>query len=67
MLRYWSHIDRHELYDLETDRGERKDAAARHPDTVRALRAEYARWYKNTKPPMDWDEKYWKVLAPKNS
>jgi uncharacterized sulfatase len=67
MLRYWSHIDRHELYDLETDRGERKDVAAQHPDTVGALRAEYARWYKNTKPPMDWDEKYWKVLAPKNS
>jgi len=65
MLRYWSHVDRHELYDLEIDRGERNEIAARHTDTVQALKSAYARWYRGTKPPMDWDQQYWKVLAPK--
>jgi arylsulfatase A-like enzyme len=63
MLRYWSHIQKHELYDLETDRGERHDVAAQHPDTVSTMKAEYAQWYRRTRKPMDWDEKYWKVLA----
>ena len=34
-----------ELYDLEADPGERKNIAAAHPDQVKALRAEFLRWY----------------------
>jgi hypothetical protein len=65
MLRYWSHLDRHELYDLETDRGERVDALARHPQVVRELKADYAQWFKVTQKPMAWEEQYWKSLAPR--
>jgi uncharacterized sulfatase len=64
MLRYWSHIQRHELYDLETDRGERQEVGAQHSKVVSDLKAEYAQWYGGTKKPMAWEEQYWKVLAP---
>jgi uncharacterized sulfatase len=64
MLRYWSHVQRHELYDLQNDRGERNDVAAQHPDIVRVLKAEYAQWFQGTRKPMAWEEQYWKVLAP---
>jgi len=50
MLRYWSHLQRHELYDLESD------LSAKHPQVVRELKADYAQWFKGTKKPMDWDE-----------
>ena len=56
MLRYWSHLKRHELYDLENDRGERHDVAAQHPDVVRDLKADYAQWFKGIKKPMAWEE-----------
>jgi uncharacterized sulfatase len=65
MLRYWSHLGRHELYDLERDRGERHDVAAQHPEIVRPMKADYAQWYRGTKTPMDWGEENWKALAPK--
>lgn len=65
MLRYWSNLGRHELYDLEHDRGERHDVAAQNPQIVRPLKAEYARWYKETRTPMGWGEENWKALAPR--
>lgn len=34
-----------ELYDLRDDPFEQRDLAARHPEVVRRLRAEYARWF----------------------
>ena len=64
MLRYWSHLKRHELYDLEQDRGERHDVAAAHAEIVRAMRADYAQWYRGTQKPMAWGEESWKTLAP---
>jgi uncharacterized sulfatase len=64
MLRYWSHFERHELYDLDNDRGERVDVSARRPDLVRELKADYAQWFKGTKKPMAWGEQNWKRLAP---
>jgi len=64
MLRYWSHTQRHELYDLENDRSERREVAAQHPDVVRELKADYAQWFKGVKKPMAWEEEYWKMLAP---
>lgn len=41
-----SETKRWELYDMETDRTERNDVAARHPDTVRELAAAWERWAK---------------------
>lgn len=34
-----------ELFNLESDPGERTNLAATHPDKVKALRAEYLRWW----------------------
>jgi arylsulfatase A len=34
------------LFDLVADPGERKNLAAQHPDKVKALRAEFERWFK---------------------
>ena len=65
MLRYWSNLGRHELYDLENDRGERHDVAAEHPEIVRPMKADYARWYGGTRTPMGWGEANWKALAPR--
>ena len=36
--------DYYELYDLETDPGERQNVAARHPETVQAYRARLEAW-----------------------
>jgi uncharacterized sulfatase len=64
MLRYWSHLKRHELYDLEQDRGERHDVAAQHEGIVSAMKEDYAQWYRGTRRPMAWGEENWKMLAP---
>lgn len=64
LLRYWSHLKRHELYDLETDKGERHDVAADHPEVVSELLADYARWFKRTGKPVAWPEPQWQLLAP---
>ena len=64
LLRYWSHLKRFELYDLDVDRGERHDVLAAHPDTVKELKAEYAAWFKGLHKPLGWDEASWKALAP---
>lgn len=37
-----------ELYDLDTDRGETRDLAARYPDVVNELSADYFRWAEKT-------------------
>lgn len=37
-----------ELYDLDTDRGESRDLAARYPDVVNELSADYFRWADKT-------------------
>jgi uncharacterized sulfatase len=64
LLRYWSHLQRHELYDLETDRGQRHDVAAQNPKIAVDVKAAYAQWFRGTKKPMAWSEEAWKVLAP---
>ncbi len=64
MLRYWSHLKRYEVYDLETDRGERHDLASAHPEIVRELKADYAAWFKGIRKPLAWDEESWRLLAP---
>ncbi len=65
LLRYWSNLDRHELYDVETDRGERHDKLAEHANIARELKSDYAEWFKGTQKPMAWGEDAWRKLAPK--
>jgi uncharacterized sulfatase len=65
MLRYWSNLGRHELYDLELDRGERHDVLAQHAEIVRPMKSDYAQWYRGTRTPMGWGEENWKALAPR--
>ena len=67
MLRYWSNLSRHELYDLEQDRGERqrRDRAS-IPRSFRSMKADYARWYQGTRSPMGWGEEV-EGLAPRAS
>jgi arylsulfatase A-like enzyme len=44
----WKLVSRHpgnwELYDMEADRTETNDVAARHPDRVREMAALYEKW-----------------------
>ena len=44
-----TYADGWELYDMATDRVERNNLAARHPDVVRALAAEWDAWAKRAK------------------
>jgi len=67
MLRYWSSLQRFELYDLETDKGERHEISGQHPDIVRELKADYGQWFKGTRKPMALDEQYWHLLNPDNA
>jgi arylsulfatase A-like enzyme len=39
-----------ELYDVAADRGQKTDLAARQPEVVRSLRAEYERWWAGVEP-----------------
>ena len=41
----WRLIDGHELYNLETDPGQREDIAQEHPERVARMRADYERWW----------------------
>ncbi|RME67232.1 MAG: N-acetylgalactosamine-4-sulfatase [Verrucomicrobia bacterium] len=41
----WRLIEGRELYDITTDRMQRHDIAARHPDIVESLRREYESWW----------------------
>ena len=56
-IEYWSHLERHELYDLESDGGERIDVLAQHPQVVHELKADYARRFKVAKKPLAWEKR----------
>ena len=43
-------VNHRELYDLETDPGERQDLSARHPDIVTRLKTAYDVWWSDTLP-----------------
>ncbi len=45
MTQEWRLVNGKELYDAATDREQRHDIAAQHPDVVDGLRAEYERWW----------------------
>lgn len=62
LLRYWSHLKRYELYDMENDMGERHEVSAKHPGIVRDLKAHYAEWFKGTIRPITWKAEAWEIL-----
>jgi arylsulfatase A-like enzyme len=41
----WRLVDGKELYDIKADPGQQSDIAARHPEVVERLRAEYDTWW----------------------
>jgi len=43
----WRLVGGRELYDIQVDPGQKTNLAARHPDVVKKLRAQYARWWKD--------------------
>lgn len=67
MLHYWSESASYELYDVEQDKGERKNVAEANPEVVKVLRAEYAAWFKGLKKPVVLPERIWQGLVPQNS
>ena len=62
LLRYWSHLKRYELYDMENDKGERHEVSIEHPEIVRDLKAHYAEWFKGTTKPITWSAQAWEIL-----
>jgi len=56
MKRRWRLINGRELYDLETDPGQRQDLAAAHPDLVTELRRDYDQWWDLISDQFDRDE-----------
>lgn len=63
-----------ELYDLQTDPGEKNDIAAQHPDIVKDLEAAYDKWWDEILPCLDnedldgppvnpFKELYWKQFG----
>ncbi|MEO1213232.1 MAG: arylsulfatase [Bacteroidota bacterium] len=43
----WRLINGEELYDLNTDPGQQKDIAKKHPEMVEELRGEYEKWWRS--------------------
>lgn len=52
MTSRWRLVHGSELYDIQTDPGQKHDLAKQHPETVRQLRAEYEVWWKSLEPAM---------------
>lgn len=47
MTQRWRLVHGRELYDIQTDPGQKDDLADQHPDTVAQLRADYETWWKS--------------------
>jgi arylsulfatase A-like enzyme len=47
MTQRWRLVHGRELYDIQTDPGQKDDLAEQHPDTVARLRADYETWWKS--------------------
>jgi hypothetical protein len=45
MTQKWRLVNGQELYDMESDPGQKTDIAEQHPDIVENLRASYTKWY----------------------
>ncbi|HIL10291.1 MAG TPA: N-acetylgalactosamine-4-sulfatase, partial [Candidatus Latescibacteria bacterium] len=55
MKKRWRLINGRELYDLNSDPGQRRDIAAEHPGIVSELRQDYELWWKNISDQFDRD------------
>ena len=53
MTQRWRLTAQDELYDLESDPGQRHNVAAEFPAVVRLLRQEYRRWWESLRPAFD--------------
>ncbi|HUT24329.1 MAG TPA: arylsulfatase [Sumerlaeia bacterium] len=53
MTRRWRLIHGQELYDIQADRGQRRDVADEHPDVVARLRAAHEAWWDEVSPALD--------------
>ena len=51
----WKLVNGKELYDLQTDPGEKKNVAAGHPDIVKQMRAGYEAWLKDVSATRGYD------------
>ena len=50
MTSRWRLIDGEELYDMDSDPGQKRDVASAYPAEVRELRAHYQTWWEEIKP-----------------
>jgi arylsulfatase A-like enzyme len=46
----WRLVKGEELYDVEADREQKNNIAAKHPDVVRQMRGSYEKWWKGLEP-----------------
>src|SRR5206468_104945 len=67
-------VNDRELYDLKNDPGEKRNVITEYPDTVRAMRAAYDRWWSEILPALEnekaegpkanpFKELYWKQFG----
>ena len=49
----WRLVNKNELYDMKTDRGQQNNVADQHPDVVNRLQKEYNEWWNSLKPRFD--------------
>jgi hypothetical protein len=47
MTERWRLVGGRELYDIQSDPGQKEDVAARHPDVVERLRGAYEAWWRD--------------------
>ena len=65
MLRYWADSQSTELFDMNSDHGEKQDIASKHPAVVKQLTADYKVWFDTLAKPAGWQENYWEKLQVK--
>jgi arylsulfatase A-like enzyme len=49
----WRHVGGNELYQVETDPGQKNDVAAAHADVVAKMRDHYSSWWSGVEPTLD--------------
>jgi len=66
LLRYWSHTDKNELFDVIKDPGERNDLSRTQPERVATLKKAYAQWFNTTAAkPIVWGDDKYEKMKPK--
>ena len=67
VLHYFAGEKKYYLYDAVNDVGEKKNLAIENPETVEAMKKEYAAWFATVRPPVSWDKEVWLGLKPAES